>query len=176
MNDEGYYSWPFMSVHHWGEQPVGDWKINIYFSSESGYVTLSNLAVVLYGTNQVPEAVLRIPEQCDSECVRSRGCAAPGDQYCDVCRNQRMLSSLHCVQHCPGEDFKQENHSRFWWKSNSCSVGGYCLDCSRRLLGLSVPIISLIALSGFVLLIASAVLLFILWSKCCKSNNDYVPI
>ena len=38
-------------------------------------------------------------EECDSECVR--GCAAPGREYCDSCKNQRMLTDL---TFCPGEE------------------------------------------------------------------------
>ena len=33
VNEEGYESWPFMSVHHWGENPAGNWKVNVSFAS-----------------------------------------------------------------------------------------------------------------------------------------------
>lgn len=27
---EGFINWPFMSVHTWGEDPAGEWKIRVY--------------------------------------------------------------------------------------------------------------------------------------------------
>lgn len=174
VNDEGYYSWPFMSVHHWGENPAGDWQINVYFSSENGHVTMGDLAVVLYGTDQVPESVSRIPEECDSECVR--GCAARGGQYCDACKNQRVLSDLRCVQYCPGEQDIGNSNQTAEGSSDSCSMGGYCLNCKGRLLGLSIPLIALVTVSGMVLLVGSITVSFILWTKFCRYNNDYISI
>lgn len=165
-----------MSVQHWGEKPAGDWKINIYFSSEAGYVTMGDLAVVLYGSDQVPESVVRIPEECDSECVR--GCAAQGRKFCDSCRNQRMLSDLRCVPYCPGDELKQDdrNSSLTEETSDSCSMGGYCLNCKGRLLQLSIPLIALVTVSGMALLVGSITVMFILWNKFCRYNSDYISI
>ena len=175
VNDEGYSSWPFMSVQHWGEQPAGDWHINIYFSSQAGYVAMGDLAVVLHGTSQVPEAVGRIPEQCDSDCVR--GCAAQGNHYCDACKHQRLLSDLRCVQYCPGEEHKQyHGNSSTLDKSDSCSMGGYCLNCHQRILGLSIPLIVLVSVAGLVLLVGSIAVAFVLWTRVCRSNHYYTPI
>ena len=159
-----------MSVHHWGEHPGGDWEVIVHFSSESGYVTMTDLAVVLYGTVEVAESVLRIPEQCDPECVR--GCAAQGGKYCDSCNNQRIQSDLSCVQYCPGEDYFTDHGNT---TENPCSVGGYCFNCKQRHFGLSIPLLALIAVSGLVLLASVVVMSFILWTKVCKSN-DYIPI
>ena len=179
VNDEGYYSWPFMSVHHWGESPVGDWTITIQFSSDAGYVTVGDPAVVLYGTNEIPEAIQRIPEECSTECVR--GCADHGEQFCDSCKKRRIVSDLRCVSSCPGEDIDNiyKTDFRNWSTAdidNSCSMGGYCLDCRKRFLGLSVPIIVLIAVTGLVVLISGIFVAFVLWSKFFKSRSDYVSI
>lgn len=164
-----------MSVHHWGEEPAGDWQINVYFSSEDGYVEMGDLMVVLYGTNQVPESVIRIPEQCDTECVR--GCAAQGRQFCDSCKNQRMLSDLRCVQYCPGEASKQDvGNSSFDEGDSDCSMGGYCFNCNRKLLHLSIPLIVLVTVSGMMLLVGTIAGSFILWNKFCRYNNDYISI
>ncbi len=165
-----------MSVHHWGEEPAGNWQINIFFSSEAGYVTMGDMVVVLHGTSQIPDSVVRIPEQCDSECVR--GCAAQGSQYCDSCTNQRMLSDLRCVQYCPGEEsYQYAGNLSLTEKPDSCSMGGYCLNCKSRLLGLSIPLVVLIFVSGLVLLIiGSIVVSFILWTKFSRKNKDYIRI
>ena len=181
VNDEGYYSWPFMSVHHWGESPVGDWTVNIQFSSDSGYVTVGDPVVVLYGANEIPESIRRIPDECSSECVR--GCADHGEHYCDSCKQRRMASDLRCVSSCPGESRTAFNST--WDSSNtngsnsesdSCTMGGYCLDCDRRFLLLSLPIIILIVVSGLVVMLGTLFVAFVLWSKFFKSRIEYVKI
>ena len=56
INAEGYDSWPFMSLHYWGEDPIGTWTINVYFKSSYGYVSVHVNSFELYGTNVIPEA------------------------------------------------------------------------------------------------------------------------
>lgn len=29
MNDDAFNNWPFLSVHYWGENPVGNWTLTI---------------------------------------------------------------------------------------------------------------------------------------------------
>ena len=58
INAEGYDSWPFMSLHYWGETPIGTWTIHVYFKSSYGYVSVHVNSFELYGTNVIPEAVL----------------------------------------------------------------------------------------------------------------------
>ena len=44
VNVEGYDSWPFMSVHYWGENPQGTWTItaDIWTSGAvNGYLTVT---------------------------------------------------------------------------------------------------------------------------------------
>ena len=60
INAEGYYNWPFMSLHYWGENPIGTWTINVYFKSSYGYVSVHVNSFELYGTNVIPEAVSRV--------------------------------------------------------------------------------------------------------------------
>ena len=49
VNNEGYRSWPFMSVHHWGENPIGRWTLTVSFKSSSGYASVSGVSMTLYG-------------------------------------------------------------------------------------------------------------------------------
>ena len=56
INAEGYYNWPFMSLHYWGEDPIGTWTINVYFQSSYGYVSVRVNSFEFYGTNVIPEA------------------------------------------------------------------------------------------------------------------------
>ena len=108
VNEEGYDNWPFMSVHHWGENPTGQWTLSINFRSSSGYVSMSDLALTLYGTAVTPQ---NITTRCSTQC--SRGCSGPTPQDCDACTNLRIASTLDCVSECPNGT--HEYHS-------------YCLD------------------------------------------------
>ena len=60
INDEGYDNWPFMSLHHWSENPYGEWVLTISFKSSSGYVAVNDLGLVLYGSTTTPLAVQNI--------------------------------------------------------------------------------------------------------------------
>ncbi len=99
INAEGYSSWPFMSVHHWGENPVGRWTLTIYFKSSSGYVSVSGVDMTLYGTTTMPQTVANIPSVCNSACARY--CSGTGPDHCDACRNLRIAVTLQCVTSCP---------------------------------------------------------------------------
>lgn len=99
VNEEGYDDWPFMSVHHWGENPVGQWTLTINFRSHFGHVSMSNLSMMLYGTAVTPQAVQNIPTHCNALCVR--GCSGPSSSHCDACTNLRVASTLACVNSCP---------------------------------------------------------------------------
>ena len=33
VNSEGYDSWPFMSLHHWGENPIGNWIVQVTYNN-----------------------------------------------------------------------------------------------------------------------------------------------
>ena len=99
INAEGYSSWPFMSVHHWGENPVGRWTLTVYFKSSSGYVSVSGVNMTLYGTTTTPQAVANIPSVCDSACARY--CSGTGPDHCDACRHLRVAATLQCVTSCP---------------------------------------------------------------------------
>ena len=111
VNDKGYAKWPFMSVHFWGEDPVGDWTVTVRYKSSSGYVNTIIHSLKLYGTLTVPESVAGIPLACDPLC--SDGCAGAGTRTCDACATARDLSSLECVAFCRANDTLYE---------------GYCID------------------------------------------------
>ena len=106
---DGFKEWPFMSVHHWGESPIGTWTLTY----TSGH--LNKVKLVLYGTSQKPAAVSRIPRSCDPSCLG--GCAAEGSEYCDECASLQMQSTLACVDECP-EGTRQNLHM--------------CIDCPEN--------------------------------------------
>ena len=99
INEEGYDNWPFMSVHHWGENPLGQWTLRVFFKSSSGNAAVSGIKLKLYGTSATPQAVQEIPSQCDPACAR--GCSGRGPEHCDACREVRVAQTLECVSTCP---------------------------------------------------------------------------
>ena len=155
VNYEGYYQWPFMSLHHWGESPLGAWTLTVAYDSNAGSVSLDDFSVTLYGTSSTPKAVKRIPKKCSSQCAR--GCAAKGSNYCDACKRLRIPSSLRCVASCP---------------TGQCAVDGYCVHCSPfRLSALAITGIASGALALIVL--SGSLLLFIWFRKCRSSRSNY---
>ncbi|XP_054285539.1 furin-like protease 1, isoforms 1/1-X/2 isoform X1 [Macrosteles quadrilineatus] len=51
----GFDSWPFMSVHTWGEQPFGVWQLDIHNEGRYlGRATLHEWALLFYGTETPP--------------------------------------------------------------------------------------------------------------------------
>ena len=98
---DSYTSWPFMSVHFWGEDPAGNWIITVSFTDVVGAIVFEVPKVTLYGTSEEPEAVSLIPSTCSSECDSTRGCADSGAEYCDACANLRVASTLECTDVCP---------------------------------------------------------------------------
>ena len=159
VNEEGYSDWPFMSVHHWGENPRGPWRVNVSFDSGGASVAMSNLSVTVYGTRNIPQAVERIPSQCSPECAR--GCAAEGPQFCDACKNNRMPETLECVSSCP---------------SDLCSVDGYCVVCSDQSGHLSLPAIVGFAVAGIVALVIFLGLVGLVCKRQRSPRREYVTI
>ena len=94
-----YSDWPFMSVHFWGEDPSGDWTLTVINDGLMGIVEVRDLQFIFYGTVDTPPVIARIPSQCDDACFR--GCAAPGPDFCDACRQYRNAKTLECVENCP---------------------------------------------------------------------------
>ena len=112
VNTEGYRDWPFMSVLHWGEIPLGQWTLAVHFNSSEGFVEVSGVSMQLYGTAEESEAVRSIPAQCHPEC--RRGCSGEGPQSCDTCQRFRVAATLECVAVCP--------------PGTTAAFDGYCLE------------------------------------------------
>ena len=108
INEEGYDDWPFMSVHFWGENPVGTWTLHTTYRSSSGHVAMKDITVTLYGTRDIPSSVLSIPASCHSSC--SRGCFGEGPENCDTCKKFRLISTLECVDECPNGTHSVKNY------------------------------------------------------------------
>ena len=161
VNEEGYSDWPFMSVHHWGENPQGAWSVSVSFASNGGSVDMSGLGATVYGTSNIPQAVQQIPSQCSPECAR--GCAGPGPEFCDACKDNRMPESLECVPSCPSE---------------LCSVDGYCVVCSSSDSSgrFAISAIVGIAIGGVVALVVVLGLVALICRRLRSPRREYVTI
>ena len=102
----GVDDFPLMSVHFWGEDPKGSWKISFSTTGQLDFTFIvSDVSMTIYGTTKKPTAVERIPSACDEVCAR--GCAASGPQYCDACAEGyvRNAATLECTPEsdCPDD-------------------------------------------------------------------------
>ncbi|XP_042864321.1 furin-like protease 1, isoforms 1/1-X/2 isoform X3 [Penaeus japonicus] len=54
----GFHSWPFMTVHMWGERPLGKWKLEIHNNGHfftTGATLLERWTLIFYGTRTNPD-------------------------------------------------------------------------------------------------------------------------
>ena len=57
ISREGFNNWPFMSVHTWGENPSGRWRLEIYNDAKNGPdAKLYQWSLKLYGTSYDPNS------------------------------------------------------------------------------------------------------------------------
>ena len=108
---EGYNDWSFMSVMFWGEDPTGEWRVNVITATSATVARVSGVELTFYGVSTTPEAVANIPDECHSDC--RRGCAGEGSNFCDSCVKLRNAYTLECVDECP---------------SGYTERNGYCYD------------------------------------------------
>ena len=140
-----YNNWPFMSVHFWGEDPSGDWTLDVIYRGSSGRLLVSDVEFTFYGTATTPAVISRIPAQCDDACTR--GCAAAGAGFCDACRQFRDAETLECVDSC----------------ANGLSErSGYCYNASKAEdlttcgdFGASVSVVSLSMISLLFIMVSA---------------------
>ena len=105
----GSLSWPFLSVLHWGENPVGQWNITVNFNSTEGHIRLWGLNMTIYGTAELAAEAVYSGE-C-SEMCRARCASGLASSYCDTCRDFRESDTLNCVDSC--NPATHETHGKY---------------------------------------------------------------
>ena len=163
INDEGYSSWPFMSVHFWGENPNGDWTVKVIFKSSSAYVEAVVEVLVFHGTLTVPFAVSNIPSQCDPSCVS--GCAGTGLDMCDACVGVRNASTLQCATSCGNGDEEYDGYCVSSYSSSSPSISCY-----------TTIVVSVALVLAIILLILGIALVLCIGCYCLnrsKTSQDF---
>ena len=97
-----------MSLHFWGEYPIGNWMCTVSYRSTIGKVKVSNVKVVLYSTKSTSDSVKK------NTCVQTKHCFSV---HCDSCKNFRdpqTVFSNYCID--PNSDF---NHTAMSGQSTS---------------------------------------------------------
>lgn len=169
INDQGYDEWPFTSVQHWGEDPIGVWTLAVTYRSSSAHATVIGAGLTLYGTEAVPQAVLNVPAQCDAAC--KRGCSGVGPNHCDACLVKRVSATLECVDECPERTYlykshycnSQDNHT----VSNSTIAPTANSTASSNTTGLPLSTIVMIISGSAIAGITLAVTMITLTCVCC---------
>ncbi|KAL4234105.1 Neuroendocrine convertase 1 [Mactra antiquata] len=83
----GFRNWTFMSVHNWGENPSGQWKLLIRDKAgTSNTGTITNITLVLHGTQTIPDHV-----------ERSHGARVYNPDYNEVVA-ERTLKSVKSIE------------------------------------------------------------------------------
>ena len=174
VNEEGYDNWPFMSVHHWGENPVGRWTLKIILtSSSSGSLSRSGISMTLYGTTTTPESVSSIPYSCDAACAGA--CSGVGADNCDACSSDhyRIAETLECVYDCPIEMQPYGNY---------CLNGEYPTNVppTASSVKLSTSLIAAAAAGG-ILLVAGVIFLIVVIARVvrqarCSTSQGFIPL
>ena len=121
-------NWPFLSVHYWGEDPTGEWRLEVSHGGSKAAPApgvLKHWQLVLHGTetdplNPAPRREDDITTRdttlgaCHGECLDT--CSGPGPRDCHACRHVSQNST--CLSACPAGS----------WVS-SLEKKGECLPC-----------------------------------------------
>lgn len=158
INNEGYEEWPFTSVQHWGENPVGEWTLNVTYRSACAHATMTEGELNLHGTEVVPQAIQDVPTQCDNAC--KRGCSGVGADECDACLVKRVSATLECVNECP--------EGTYLYKSHYCNYQGDYTNTTAPT-GLPFSTIIMVISGSAVTGVTFAVTMTILICMCCAS-------
>ena len=106
-----FNDWPFLSVHYWGEDPTGEWRLEVTHAGSKKAPApgiLKHWQLILYGTETDPlnpgprkedDITTRdtTSDTCHEECLDM--CMGPGPGHCKACRHVSYNSS--CLSECP---------------------------------------------------------------------------
>ncbi|XP_052106649.1 neuroendocrine convertase 2-like [Mytilus californianus] len=121
--EAGNLTWTFMSVHYWGENPIGNWTLK--FRSHKGFtrVTLDSWFLTLYGTRTNPLANF---DQCSStpcenngKCIKvfyNYSCNCTADYTganCELKKSQSNCLGDSNVTDCQKDEIKHNNSTEY---------------------------------------------------------------
>ena len=99
---DGFQNWPFMSVFHWGESPVGTWTLQVI--DTGGFTgTFKRWSLRLYGTCEQAEASdPKEKEHCSQDCTIN--CTRSFAKACPNCSSYCHCATGKCVKLCNVSD------------------------------------------------------------------------
>ncbi|KAI4826040.1 hypothetical protein KUCAC02_021696 [Chaenocephalus aceratus] len=100
FSSEGFNDWAFMSTHSWGEDPQGEWTLEIENVAANGrdYAVLSQFTLILWGTG--PSVIN--PSSSDFPRPSNNSCKTfDAQQICIECSPGSSLFLQGCVKLCP---------------------------------------------------------------------------
>lgn len=110
-NRKGFRAWPFMTVHCWGENPVGTWTL-IVQNDGSSPANLLNFDLILYGTREEisDDGIISMEKEISSSLNPSSSCCIESIfGICAGCPNDLILHKNQCLESCPEQYFTYNN-------------------------------------------------------------------
>ncbi|CAK8682639.1 unnamed protein product [Clavelina lepadiformis] len=148
----GFTEWDFMTTHHWGENPMGVWHLEIrdyprharcgdqhFCESNARRGTLEKWQLIFYGSSTHPQPNFHFEncdafpqEHCHPECD---GCCGASSFECRSCRHVVTLQG-QCVGSCSDSQFVDEPTGvckPCWSTCGTCDDAGpnNCTSCKR---------------------------------------------
>uniref|UniRef100_A0A8C3B202 Furin (paired basic amino acid cleaving enzyme) b n=1 Tax=Cyclopterus lumpus TaxID=8103 RepID=A0A8C3B202_CYCLU len=101
FSSEGFNDWAFMTTHSWGEDPQGEWTLeieNVASTNSSNSIVLSQFTLTLWGTGS---SVVN-PSSSDFPRPSNNSCKTfDAQQICIECSAGFSLFLQGCVKFCP---------------------------------------------------------------------------
>lgn len=76
-SSEGFINWTFMSVAHWGEDGVGEWKLRVSTTAEGKKITVQNWRLKLFGESINPDKAQKFVFGNDKEILNLQSNSKP---------------------------------------------------------------------------------------------------
>ncbi|XP_063426110.1 neurogenic locus notch homolog protein 1-like [Mytilus trossulus] len=122
--EAGNLTWTFMSVHYWGENPIGNWTLQVRSHKGFTRVTLDSWFLTLYGTRTNPLAHF---DQCSSapcenngKCISvfySYSCNCTADYTGANCKFKKTQSGCNGdinMTNCKQDEIKYNNSTEYY--------------------------------------------------------------
>lgn len=142
VDEDSFVQWPFLSVHFWGESPIGEWKLLIKNEGVSyGPGNLSSWGMSFYGINERPpdyrEPLISktLPSLTDSETNKV------STKLPNICASLNMLKDPKtnlCTDYCPDgyfADYQLASCRKCFPYCKTCydESSQSCLSCKKNL-------------------------------------------
>ncbi|SCU99478.1 LAFA_0G24300g1_1 [Lachancea sp. 'fantastica'] len=76
---DGFVSWTFMSVAHWGEDGEGEWKLKVRTTDEANTIEFKNWRLKLYGESSDPSKAVKFEFGNDDESASAISSSSSAD-------------------------------------------------------------------------------------------------